>query len=117
MERIEKMTLEEKRTLTPEEKIIRKKLLKNQYYRDYYKNNKDNYLEYKTKYEEKSGYVLKRKNDLKDKYENDAEFRATKKLTHYKNKHGDNLEIQNIFKKNIKNTEKFREIKMCLLKI
>ena len=115
MERIEKMTLEEKRTLNAEEKLVRKKLLRNQYYKEYYSKNKDNYKEYKNTYCEKSGYIEKTNEKMKTKYNDDLEFRAKKKLEYYKRNYKENKEIVNIFNKDINFTNKLKEVKIHLL--
>lgn len=115
MERIQKMTLEEKRTLTPEEKAIRKKELRKQYYRDYYANNKDTYREYQNTYHEKSDYKNKQKERLKKKYEDDGEFRSKKKLEYYKKFHNDNIDIMSILEKDNTNKEKLKNIKLILI--
>ena len=116
MERIEKMTLDEKRNLTEEEKAVRKKLLRNQYYRDYYSQNKETYKIYQDKYKESSDYKNKQNERLKNKYSNDLEFRCGKKLEYYKRNYNLNADIQNIINnKELNNSSKIKEIKLFFI--
>jgi len=116
MERIQKMTLDEKRTLTAEQKAVRKKLLRNQYYRDYYSKNKDTYKINQDKYKETSDYKNKQNERLKNKYSNDLEFRCGKKLEYYKRNYNVNEDIQNIINnKELNNSSKLKEIKLFFI--
>jgi len=107
-----KMTLQEKRTLTPEEKLVRKKELRNQYYREYYNNHKENFKEYQQTYKKNINYVENTKTQRKKYYENNPEYRAKNNMGFYKKKYVDDEDFKIILNKdNITNVEKLLKIK------
>ena len=105
-----KLPKEVKKNMTDEEKKDYIRLRRNEFYRNYYSNNKEVYSGYKKKHYDK--VCEKQKEHSKEMYNNNADVRIKKSIYFYKKKYPDDEKLQAIIKDDsIDNATKINNIK------
>ena len=105
-----KLPKEVKKNMSDEEKKDYIRVRRNEFYRNYYNNNKEVYTGYKKKHYEK--VCEQQKEHSKERYNNNADVRIKKSIYFYKKKYPDDEKLQSIITDDsIDNVTKISNIK------